>query len=108
MCGVGPLKSVGEHILVFVFSDKPTTPTLTTTNSDPTDGDAITLTCTAVEAAVNNYEFKLGSTSLASGSSSTYSISTATIGANDGSYTCIVSIDTVASDASSAVVVARE
>ena len=105
---MGPSKSVGEHIIVFVFSDKPTTPTLTTDNSDPTDGDAITLTCTAVEAAVNNYEFKLGSTSLASGSSSTYSMSSATIGTDDGSYTCIASIDTVASDASSALSVACE
>ena len=105
---MGPSKSVGEHIIVFVFSDKPTTPTLTTDNSDPTDGDAITLTCTAVEAAVNSYEFKLGSTSLASGSSSTYSMSSATIGTDDGSYTCIASIDTVASDASSALSVACE
>jgi len=105
--GVGQLPE-GEHSILFVSSDQPTTPTLTTDNSDPTDGDAITLTCTATESAVNNYEFKLGSTSLASGSSSTYSMSSATIGTDDGSYTCIVSIDTVSSAASTALAVARE
>jgi len=92
----------------FVFSDKPTTPVLTTSNSNPTDGDAITLTCTATEAAVNNYEFKRGSTTVTSGSANTLAISSATIGADDGSYTCIVSIDTVSSDASIALAVQCE
>ena len=94
----------------FVFSDKPTTPTLTSSNSDPTDGDSITLTCTATEAAVDGYEFKLDGATVTSGSSNTLLIGsgTATIGTHDGSYTCIASIDTVSSDASSALDVNRE
>ena len=84
------------------------TPTLTADVSSPTDGDDIVLTCATTTGAITSYEFKRGVTSLATSASNTYSISTATIGTDDDSYTCIAYIDTVASDASSAHVVSCE
>ena len=90
-------------------SDKPATPTLTTSNSNPTDGEAIDLTCTSSSAGVNLYQFfRDGQAVGASQSSGTLSISTATIDTHDGSYTCTASINTVTSDESPALPVARE
>ena len=95
-------------IFVLFFSDKPATPTITADVSSPTDGDNIVLTCATTSSGITSYEFKRGSTSLATSSSTTYTISTATIGTDDDSYTCIASISTVASDPSTAHVVACE
>ena len=84
------------------------TPTLTANISAPTDWDTIELTCSTTSGAITSYEFQRGATSLATSASNTYTISTATIGTDDGSYTCIAYIDTVASDASSAHAVSCE
>ena len=85
---------------MFLLSDKPAQPTLSVSNLDPTDGDAITLTCTAAEAAVDGYEFLLDGSSVVVQAGNTLSIAAAAIGTDDGIYTCIASIDTVSSDPS--------
>lgn len=84
------------------------TPTLTPDVSSPTDGDTIILTCATTTGGITSYEFKRGTTSLATSSAATYTITTATIGTDDDSYTCIAYIDTVASDPSIAHTVACE
>ena len=86
-------------------SDKPATPVLTSDVRDPTDGDTIVLTCTTTSSGITNYEFFRGRTSLVKTSSNQYTVSSAAIGKDDDSYTCVASIDTVASDASSAHVI---
>ena len=86
-------------------SDKPATPVLTADVSSPTDGDTIVLTCTTTSSGITSYQFFKGVTSLVSASSNQHTVSSAAIGSDDGSYTCVASIDTVASDASSAHVI---
>ena len=91
---------------MLVSSDKPATPTVTKDVSDPVDGDAITLTCTTVTSGINTYDFKRDGTTVASGvSSNTHVLSAAAIGTDDGSYTCIAYIATVASLESSGLAV---
>ena len=76
--------------------------TLTPDLASPTDGDDIVLTCSSTSSDITSYEFFKDGTSLAAAASSNeYTISAATIDTHDGDYTCIASIDTVASDASS-------
>ena len=80
--------------------DKPVTPTLTSDTTNPVNGQDITLTCTTATVGVTSYEFRRGGLSLAVSASNTYTIFSATIGADDGSYTCSVVKDTISSDAS--------
>ena len=81
------------------------TPTLTADVSNPTDGDTVVLTCTTSTSDITNYEFFRGATSLVSASSNQHTVSSAAIGTDDDSYTCVASIDTVDSDASSGYVI---
>ena len=70
--------------------------------SAPTDGDTVVLTCSTTSSDVTSYEFFKDTSSLsAASSSSQYTVSSAAIGTDDGSYTCVVYIDTVSSDTSS-------
>ena len=69
-------------------------------NLNATDGENITLTCTTSTLGVTTYEFMLDSSSLVNGPNNTYSISSATINSDDGNYSCIAYIDTVASNIS--------
>ena len=101
-------EDLGIEFGVFLLSDKPTTPTLTSSVADPTDGDAITLTCATTSTGITQYEFLLDGSSVSASASDTLAIGAATIGTNDGSYTCIASIDTVASDPSVALAVGCE
>ena len=90
------------------FADKPETPVLSTDNSNPTDGESISLTCTTATTGVSSYEFKRGTTSLVNGAYNVYNIPTATIDADDDDYLCIAYIDTVASDVSNVITVLCE
>ena len=85
--------------------DKPATPVLTADVRSPTEGDSIVLTCTTTSSGVTNYEFFRGRTSLVKTSSNKYTVSSAAIGKDDDSYTCVAYKDTVASDASKAHVI---
>ena len=73
--------------------------------SSPTDGDTIVLTCTTTSSGITSYQFFKGVTSLVSASSNQHTVSSAAIGTDDDSYTCVASIDTVDSDASTAYVI---
>ena len=69
--------------------------------NNPADGDAVVLTCTTSTSDITNYEFFRGATSLVNASSNQHTVNSAAIGTDDDSYTCVTSIDTVSSDASS-------
>ena len=60
------------------------------------------MTCGTTSTGVNTYEFKKNGTSISrlNSSSATYTMTAATIGRDDGNYTCVAKIDTVASDES--------
>ena len=70
---------------------------MTANVSSPTDGDDIELTCATTTSGITSYEFKHGSTFLNKSASNTFTINTATVGTDDGRYSCIVYIDTVVS-----------
>ena len=84
---------------MFLYTDKPSRPVLSSDLSEPTDGQDITLTCTTTTSEVNSYEFFKYGILLSSGSNNTL-ISSATVDTHDGIYTCVVYIDTVASESS--------
>ena len=84
-----------------------TAPTLTINNNSPTDGDSLTLTCTATQQSGNNfYQFRRNSDILTMGASPTYTIHAANIDDHDGSYICVVLLAGQLSDPSTPVVVA--
>ena len=85
--------------------DKPVTPVLTADVRSPTEGDTIVLTCTTTSSGITKYEFFRGRTSLVKTSSNKYTVSSAAIGKDDDSYTCVAYKDTVGSDASKAHVI---
>ena len=89
----------------FMSTDKPQTPVVSTDNSNPTDGDSITLTCTSSTGAVNGYTWQLDGSTISGQTGQTYAIAQADIGTHEGAYTCVALIDTVASDTSSALTV---
>ena len=88
------------------FSDKPATPTLTSSSASPVDGGNVILTCASATAEVNAYEFFKDGSSVQATTSATYTLNPATIVTHDGSYTCKAKRDTVVSDASTAVALA--
>ena len=85
---------------VATSADKPATPTISTDNSDPVDGESITLTCTSSTAGVTSYVWKQDGSTLSGQTSQTYTIAASAIGSDEGSYTCLAYVDTVASDPS--------
>ena len=92
-------------IMSYWFPDKPSKPTLQASKTNPTDGSPLTLTCAPTNAAVTKYEFyKDGRVLSGASKSNVYTIKTTTF-SNKGSYTCKASIDTAASDTSSAIAV---
>ena len=95
-------------LLSLSSSDKPATPTVTADSATPTDGDNVVLTCTTTTVGITAYLFKKGVNTLANSASSTYTISAAAIDANDGTYTCIAYVETVASDESATYSVSCE
>ena len=65
------------------------------------DGDPLTLQCAAqIETEIVEYEFRFESTSLGKTTIGSYTIDPATIGVNDGNYTCVVYKQDVPSDES--------
>ena len=87
-------------------SDKPATPAVTKDVSDPVDGTTITLTCATLTPGITAYTFKKDGNNIAIGQvSDTHVLSSAAIGADDGSWTCIAYIATVASLESSGLTV---
>ena len=92
----------------FPLPDKPAKPSLTSSNKTPTDGDKLTLTCASTSSSVNKYQFFKDGKSVGNpGSSKTYTVNSVTF-THAGGYTCKAFVDTVASDASSAVAVKGE
>ena len=76
------------------------TPTVTADKSNPSRGDDIILTCRTSTQGIDTYEFRREGATIATSSSNIYIINAAAIGTDDGTYTCIASINTVASDSS--------
>ena len=73
--------------------------------SDPTDGDDIELTCTSSSTGITDYEFFRGETSLVKKTGNKYTIDSAAIGTDEGSYKCVTYIETVASGGSRPLVI---
>ena len=72
--------------------DAPAKPTLTTSNSSPTDGGAVNLTCNATATVGSiSYEFLKDGVNISTGDD-TYAMANATIGSDDGSYTCVATV----------------
>ena len=83
--------------------DKPSKPKLTSTNSSPTDGDHMTLTCNVQNSAVTKFEFYRGGRLISgSGTGKTFTDNSVTF-SDAGSYTCKAFIDSVVSDSSDGV-----
>ena len=88
---------------MFAFSsDKPAQPKLTSSVSEPTEGDSITLTCVTSTSGVTSYKFYLNGTELpSSGYINTYTIPSASLGSGkDGKYTCAAYFESVPSNKS--------
>ena len=108
-------KNIYYHLLQFILfysvslsSDKPLTPVLTSNNNNPVTADDITLFCTTSTTGITSYEFRREGTTLIKSASNSYRISGAQIGRDDGSYTCVASVNTVASDPSAGFAVTSE
>ena len=86
-------------------TEKPSEPTLTSSVSEPTEGDIITLTCVTSTSGVTSYKFYLNDTELPSnGHINTYTIPSASLGSGkDGDYTCAAYFESVSSDSSTAL-----
>ena len=88
---------------MIIFSEKPDTPTLTSNNSEPTDGGELTFICTSPNTEVNSYIFTgpLGNNSKSfEAAVNSYTIANAYIDTHDGVYHCAALIDSVPSDPS--------
>ena len=96
------------HDIFIPSTGRPTTPTLTSNNNNPVDGDSVTLSCQTTSSGVTQYEFRRNGFSLTTSVINTLVISTATIGVDDGSYTCITYINDILSDESNAYFLACE
>ena len=83
--------------------DKPETPVLTGQLSRSDNGD-VELTCSTTSSDVTGFHFYRGSTLLTAGPSNTFLVSFADISSQNGSYICLVAIDTVISDLSNGFV----
>ena len=82
----------------------PDTPTLTSSPSQPIEGDDIVLTCTSTTSGISHYLFTVDGLPLADSPSNTYTITMAT-GADSGTYTCDVRKDGITSLPSSGHVI---
>ena len=83
--------------------DRPETPVLTPNVKFPKDGDAVVLTCSSSTPGVSKYKFLKDGVPLFTAASNTYTINSAELGQSEhhvGVYTCVVYIDTVASQQS--------
>ena len=78
---------------------------MTSSISDPTEGDSITLTCVTSTSGVTSYKFYLNGTDLTSnGNINTYTIPSASLGSGeDGNYTCVAYFESVPSENSTAL-----
>ena len=95
--------SFQKKIVLFWSTDSPAQPNLITSNLSPTDGDSVTLNCATSTNGITRYSFLKAGVSVSTTASNTYVMNTAAIDSDDGSYTCIVFIGTVASPASTAL-----
>ena len=83
----------------YFVSDKPERPTLTSSVKDPLIGDSITLTCASTTQGVDRYQFYKDQTALTStGTSNTFTISSARIETPVARYHCQAFIGSVVSE----------
>merc|ERR1711963_1356131 len=90
--------SVAQSITII---DKPNAPTLLTSNSNPTTGDLVTLTCSTNTVGVTSYEFLRSGVSQTNSASSQFTVTAS----NAGSFTCKVYVQTIVSDSSNTIFV---
>ena len=94
-----------ELHLMIISSDKPDMPQLTSSSTNPTDGQTLTLTCKLQNAKVNKFEFFLNKKLVgAAGTSNTYTVKSVSF-TDAGGYSCRASVDTVGSETSNTVTV---
>ena len=70
------------------LTDSPPPPELTTNNEFPTDGDSVTLTCLTQVSGITSFVFEKDGIVVAQQPHNTHTINPATLGTNDGTYTC--------------------
>ena len=99
-------------ITVYYFNpDQPATPILTSNIREPTDGDVITLTCVTLTSGVTSYKFYKDNNQKplpSTGNMNTYTITNASLGNENGAYTCVALYESVSSDNSSALSIRGE
>ena len=87
-----------------LLSDKPERPVLTSNVKEPFIGDSITLTCASTTEGVDGYKFYKGQAPLTStGTSNTFTISSAKLETPLPEYHCVALIGSIASERSANV-----